>query len=209
MTNHYNKYYLSDNSIDMKIEAGKFVACTYELKVGAEQELMEKATTEVPLTYIAGMGQMLDAFEAKLADLKVGDSFDFVIPTDEAYGAYDDEHVMDLPKEIFHVEGQFDDEVIVAGNIIPMMGNDGERYNAQVIEVKEDIVVLDFNHPLAGEDLHFMGEVIEVRDAKPEELMPAQGGCGSGGCGSCGCSDEESEEGSCGTGGGCGSGCNC
>ncbi|MGL5014806.1 MAG: FKBP-type peptidyl-prolyl cis-trans isomerase [Bacteroidales bacterium] len=186
----------------MKITAGKFVACTYELKVGEDQELMEKATTEVPLTFVYGLGQMLDSFESKLAGLELGSSFDFVIPADEAYGQYDEEHIMDLPKDMFVVEGKFDEEVIVPGNIIPMMGADGERYNAQVVEVKEDTVSLDFNHPLAGEDLHFIGEVIEVRDATAEEIMPQGNGCG-GGCSSCGCSDEDGEE------HGCGSGCNC
>ncbi len=118
---------------------------------------------------------------------------------------------MDLPKNMFEVEGKFDQTVIFEGNVIPMMDNMGNRMNASVVEVKEEVVVLDFNHPLAGETLHFVGEVVEVRDATDEELtqIATEGGCGSScGCGSgCDCDDEnecETEEKS-----GCGSGCGC
>ena len=180
-----------------EIKAGKYVACIYDLKVGAEQEIMEKATTEVPLTFIFGLGEMLPAFEEKLSGMKVGDKFDFEIKSEDAYGPYDQEHIIELPKDLFMVEGKFDDEVVTPGNVVPMMDAQGNRLNATVVEVKEDTVELDFNHPLAGEDLHFIGEVIEVRDARPEELMPASSG--GGGCSSCGCGDE-----------GCGDeGCNC
>jgi FKBP-type peptidyl-prolyl cis-trans isomerase SlyD len=79
---------------------------------------------------------------------------------------------------------------------------------------------MDFNHPLAGEDLHFTGEILEVREATEDELAAAYstGGCGSGcGCGSSsgsGCGDGGCGDGSCGTedeskSGGCGSGCGC
>jgi FKBP-type peptidyl-prolyl cis-trans isomerase SlyD len=200
----------------MEIKAGKFVAATYELFVGEEgeeQELMETASAEVPLTFIFGTGQMLEAFEDKLTGLKSGGKFDFVIPAEEAYGEYDDEHVMELPKNMFEVEGKFDDQVIFAGNVIPMMDNMGNRMNASVVEVKDDVVVLDFNHPLAGETLHFVGEVVEVREATEAELneIAGGGGCGSCGCGSGGCGDGDCETESCGTEskGGCGSGCGC
>ncbi|MDD2798713.1 MAG: FKBP-type peptidyl-prolyl cis-trans isomerase [Bacteroidales bacterium] len=203
----------------MEIKTGKFVAATYDLFVGGEgetPELMEQATTQAPLTFISGTGQMLEAFEDNLAGMKVGSKFDFVIPAENAYGEYDDEHVMDLPRNMFEVDGVFDDKVIFAGNVIPMMDNMGNRMNASVVEVKEDVVVLDFNHPLAGETLHFIGEVLEVRDATEVELaaLTSGGGCGSGGCGSCGsggCGTEEDEHEHehAHAGGGCGSGCGC
>ena len=179
------------------VKAGKFVACTYELLLGEDQELMEKATPEVPLTFVFGIGEMLPSFEAKLEGLKKGDKFDFTLSAEEAYGEYDQEHVIELGKDMFVVDGKFDDEVVAPGNVVPMMDAAGNRLNATVVEVKEEVVVLDFNHPLAGENLHFIGEVVEVREATEEELNPA-GSCG-GGCGSCGCND-----GDCGD-----SGCNC
>ena len=67
--------------------------------------------------------------------------------------------------------------MIYEGNTVPMMDSNGNRLNGSVLEVKEDIVVMDFNHPLAGEDLHFIGSIELVREATPEELHPTCGGC--------------------------------
>ncbi|MDY3069277.1 MAG: peptidylprolyl isomerase [Parabacteroides sp.] len=189
----------------MKIAENMYVAVTYDLNVGEgeERELMEKATREVPLKFIFGTGMMIPAFEAALAGLEVGSKFDFTIAPADAYGEYDENHVLDLPKKIFEVDGKFDSEMIKEGNTVPMMDADGNRLNGSVLEVKEDVVIMDFNHPLAGETLHFSGEVIDVHEATAEEIAafaaPAGGcGCGCGDCGSgCG-SDSEA---------GCGSGC--
>lgn len=190
----------------MKISTNKFVSLTYDLNVGegAEKELMERATTDHPLEFIYGTNSMLEAFEKQLTDLSVGDSFDFQISPEDGYGEYDDEHVVDLPRNIFEVDGKMDEKVIFEGNIVPMMDANGNRLNGSVVSVKDDVVTMDFNHPLAGETLHFTGEVIGVRDASAEEIAalfaPQGGGCG---CGDCSC-DEKVEEGS-----GCGSGCGC
>ena len=102
----------------MKITANKFVAVTYDLNVGEgeERELMEKAVAEAPLKFIFGTGAMLPAFEDALKGLEVGDKFDFSIAPADAYGEYVEDHVLDLPKNIFEVEGKFDSEVIKEGN---------------------------------------------------------------------------------------------
>lgn len=195
----------------MKITVNKFVAVTYDLNVGEgeERELMEKATAEVPLKFIFGTSSMLPAFENALKGLEVGDKFDFSIAPAEAYGEYQEEHVLDLPKNLFEVEGKFDSETIQEGNTVPMMDSNGNRLNGSVLEVKEDIVIMDFNHPLAGETLHFSGEVIDVHEPTAEEIaaMSASAGCGCGcdDCGSdcdCGSDNDQNPEGK----GGCGCG---
>lgn len=192
----------------MKITANKFVAVTYDLNVGEEEEreLMEKATAEVPLKFIFGTGSMLPAFEEALKGLEVGDKFDFSIAAADAYGEYEEEHVLELPKNLFEVEGKFDAETIQEGNTVPMMDSNGNRLNGSVLEVKEEIVVMDFNHPLAGETLHFSGEVVDVHEPSAEEIaaMAAPAGCGCG-CGDdcrsdCNC-DSDAKEGGCGCGG--------
>ncbi|MDR2948643.1 MAG: peptidylprolyl isomerase [Dysgonomonas sp.] len=201
----------------MKISTNKFVALSYDLTVGEaeERELMERATAETPLEFIYGTNSMLEAFEKNIDGLAEGDSFNFVLTPEEAYGEYDDEHVVDLPRHIFEQDGKLNEEVIFEGNTVPMMDTNGNRLNGSVVEVKDDVIKMDFNHPLAGETLNFEGKVLTVRESTPEEiaaLFAPQGGCG---CGSgCGCGDDE--EGSCGCGsgekemaGGCGSGCGC
>ncbi len=184
----------------MKITPNKFVSVTYDLNVGQgeDRELMERATPEVPLSFIYGTGMMLPAFENNLKGLSKGDSFDFTILPEDAYGDYNDEHLVELPKDVFVVDGKFDAEMIKEGNTVPMMDTEGNRLNGSVMEVKEDIVIMDFNHPLAGETLNFKGEIIDVHDPSAEEIaaMSAGGGCGcgdscgddchSGGCNGCG-----------------------
>ena len=198
-------------------EKKSFVALTYDLYVGEEneKELMEQATEEQPLTFYTGLGMMLDKFEAEIAPLKVGDSFDFVIPVDDAYGEYEDAKIIELPKSIFEVDGAIDEEMIAEGNMVPLVDSEGNRINASIVSVGEDIVTVDINHPLAGEDLHFIGKVIEMREATEEELKAVFStgcGCGSGGCdsgdcgsGGCGCSSGECDsDDMC----GCNCGCN-
>jgi len=199
----------------MKITANKSVSAEYELYVdgeeGGEQELMERATAEAPLSFIYGVGMMLPKFEEKLFGLAVGDKFDFTLTEEEAYGPYEDENVLDLERGIFEIDGKLDSEVVYEGNVVPLMDNEGHRINAQVVEVTDTHVKVDLNHPLAGENLHFKGSVLEVREATEKELQALMGGggCGSGGCG---CGDGGCGDGSCGDDkeeGGCGSGCGC
>ncbi|MDD2511909.1 MAG: FKBP-type peptidyl-prolyl cis-trans isomerase [Proteiniphilum sp.] len=199
----------------MKITDNKYVTLTYDLNVGEgeERELMEQATAERPLEFIFGTNSMLEAFEKQIEGLAEGDSFSFRLTPEEAYGDYDEEKVLDLPKSIFEIDGKIDENVLFEGNTVPMMDASGNHLMGSVVAVGDETVTMDFNHPLAGELMHFEGRVTGVRDASAEEiavLLSGDGcGCGSGGCG---CGDGENEDGSCGCGsggGGCGSGCNC
>lgn len=182
----------------METVENKYITVAYKLYSieNGEKDFTEEAPAEHPFQFISGLGLTLEAFEDQVKDLNVGDKFDFTIPASEAYGEYDDDHVIDLPKDIFVVEGKFDNERIVEGAIVPLMTAEGQRINGSVVEVKEDVVVMDMNHPLAGCDLNFTGEVIVSRPATNEELaeiarMMSGEGCGCG-CDSCGgdCGEE-------------------
>lgn len=204
----------------MKISRNKLVVVTYDLNVGeaGEYELMERATKENPLKFIFGTEMMLKDFEENLSGLAVGDKFEFTLTPDQAYGERNEDHVMELPKHIFEIDGKFDSEHIKEGETVPMMSTDGNRMNGSVLEVRDDIVVMDFNHPLAGETLHFSGEVIDVHEPTDEEIIELNqlmsGGCGSGGCcgcedDSCGCGDDSCGDHAHGSGDCCGGGCHC
>lgn len=186
----------------MKITTNKFVSAEYELYVDAETEngeleLMERASADQPLTFVFGVGMMLPKFEEGLFGLGVGDSFEFTIENEDAYGPFMDDYVIDLDRSVFEIDGKLDTEMIFEGNVVPLMDTEGNRMNAQVLSVGADKVKVDLNHPLAGETLHFKGKILEVRDATEQEMASIMGG----GCG-CGCdgSDDCSN-------GGC-SGCN-
>ncbi|MDR1562434.1 MAG: FKBP-type peptidyl-prolyl cis-trans isomerase [Dysgonamonadaceae bacterium] len=174
----------------MKISEDKSVSVTYDLTVDndqGERELMERATRERPLTFLFGYGMMLESFERNLEGLAVGDKFSFTLTPEEAYGVYYTENVAELPKRMFEVDGKFDSERVKEGETLPMMDSQGHRMMGSVSEVKPETVVMDFNHPLAGETLHFDGEVIDIHPSTPEEIDAIQNG---GGCG-CGCNQDD------------------
>ena len=186
----------------MKIEAKKVVTLEYDLYVDGEngqEELMEKATAEAPLVYCHGEGMMLPAFEKNMEGLAEGDTFDFCIACQDAYGEYDDEGVLTLDKKMFYNgDGEFDSERVYVGAIVPMNTVDGQIINAQIAEITAEHVTIDLNHPLAGENLHFVGKVLNIREVTEGELKALHHrGCG-GGCGGCKGSCED-----------CGSECNC
>lgn len=177
----------------MKIESNKYVTVAYELHVGeeGERELMERATEEIPLEFIFGTNSMLQSFEDRLDGKATGDKFEFTLTPDEAYGEFEDEKIVELPKSVFEVDGEVDEEMLEEGKTIPMMDTEGNRLLGSVVGVENDVVSMDFNHPLAGELLHFSGSILEVRDATAEEIAAlfAQDGGGCSGCADTGCGD--------------------
>lgn len=172
-----------------KIKTGKYVEITYDLyEVGEDgvQRLVHQVDAQDPEKFIFGVTQgMIEPLEKALEGKMPGDKYDIVVDADDAFGAYDPEQIVTLDKEIFVVDGKFDTEMVQPGALVPMMTADGYRINGLVKSVTETEVVMDFNHPLAGKDVRFKGEVAVVRDATPEELNPSHG-CGCG----CGCHDE-------------------
>jgi len=189
----------------MEIKKDKVVSITYELRKDAENgEIVETVTSDSPLTFIYGTGGMLPKFEENLGGLKSGDSFKFGLESADAYGPVVENAIVDVPMEVFIVDGQVDKNIVQMGNMVPMMDNAGNRLNGIIVDIAEATVKMDFNHPMAGKDLYFTGLITEVREATDEELahghIHSHGGCSDGSC--------DSNGGGCGShDGGCGCGC--
>lgn len=170
----------------MEINQNKVVAITYTLIVDGKEA--DKATEERPLDFIFGTGMLLPKFEENLEGKIVDDTFEFTLTPEEGYGMPMPEMIVELPKNIFEVDGKVQENLLFVGNIIPMMNNMGGIMQGKVAEVREDVVIMDFNHPMAGKTLNFSGKVITVREATEQELTDglhgekkAHGGC-SGSC---------------------------
>lgn len=178
----------------MKIDRNAYVTLTYQLRYeNQDGELIEQTGDDTPLEFVFGAGKMLEMFEHHLEGLKAGDTFAFSLSPEQAYGEMNPNAIVEIPKNIFQVNGKIDDNLLVEGNSIPMQDAHGNRLNGIVLEVGDERVKMDFNHPLAGEALYFNGSVLAVREATEDELADccgdscgSGGGCGSGGCG-CGC----------------------
>lgn len=182
----------------MTISKNKMVTLSYTLRANdKEGDVIEQTTADKPLQFIYGAGQMIPGFETNLESKKQGEAYEMLLKPEEAYGEVNDDAIVELDKSIFMADGVFDEERFIPGAHIPMQTADGQQLNGIIESVGDEKIKMNFNHPLAGMNLHFTGEIIEVRDATDEELAPAAGGCGCGdGCNDDDCSSNES-------------GCNC
>ena len=159
----------------MIVENKKVVSVNYHLTVKDEanggETLVEKTDAANPFVFLFGAGGLLEQFESNLSGKKVGDAFDFYITAENGYGVRHEDHIVNIPVEAFKGEdGQLDTEMVIVGNVLPMVDREGNRLQGTVQEVTDTYVRMDFNHPLAGQDLHFKGEVLAIREATQDEI---------------------------------------
>ena len=155
----------------MTVSKNKVVSLLYELRIGNEKgELVEKVDPAEPFLFLFGAGGLLPEFESNLLGKKAGDKFSFGIKSENAYGNFSLESIVDLPKSTFMVNGELATEFLQVGKMIPMRDDQGHAMHGKVIAVEINTVKMDFNHPMAGKDLHFTGEILEVRNATADEL---------------------------------------
>jgi len=136
------------------IEDGKQVSIMYTLTV--EGDVVDSNAGGEPLVYVQSGGQILPGLEAELAGLKVGDTKSVALAAVDGYGETTEEAFMEVPLE------QIPEE---ARNVDAQLQSPDYPGPIRVVEIKEEVVVLDFNHPLAGKDLAFEVEVVAIEDA--------------------------------------------
>jgi len=139
------------------IEDGKQVSFTYTLSSGGEQ--LESNKGQEPLVYVQGGGQILPALEAGLAGLAVGDTKTVDLSAADAYGDVDEAAIREVPVD------EIPESAREVGAVLQAQGFPGPII---VKEIREDVIVLDFNHPLAGKDLTFDVEIVAIEDAPAE-----------------------------------------
>ena len=157
----------------MKIEKNKVVSVTYELSTtdpAGNNVLIENAGEDHPMVFLFGHSGLPEKFESELDGLNIGDKFKFILESEEAYGGFENEAVVRLPLDIFMVEGEFNVADFPIGKFVPMSDPEGNIMQGKVLEVTESDIQMDFNHPLAGMNLHFDGSVMDVREASSEEI---------------------------------------
>lgn len=190
----------------MENKKNLFIAATYRLYTmeNGEKKLIEEATEERPFVFVSNFGMVLEAFEAELMKLKTDEEFTINLKQEEAYGPYFEDRIVELEREAFSINGHFDHDNVFEGAMIPLQNNEGDRFMGRVMNIGDEKVRLDLNHPLAGKDLTFEGKVIELREANESEIqqtikMLSGEGCGCGNCGD-DCDHHHHEDGGCGCG---------
>ncbi len=158
----------------MKINKNTVVEMHYAVSTG--DTLIDSSYDDEPLTIIHGTGYVIEGLEDALLDKQAGDKFEVTISPEKAYGERFDEYVQTLPRNLF--DGVDD---LSVGTQLRADTDDGEQ-TVIVVDIKDESVTVDGNHPLAGMELSFDVEIISVRAATDEEIshghIHAEGGCG-------------------------------
>lgn len=155
----------------MTVDINTVVSLHYKLKNHITGEQIEETSAEHPMQFLYGIERIIPQFEEGIFGKAAGEKFDFVITSDNAYGAPATEHIVQIPVHVFHDKtGKMDEEAIFVGAVLPMSDNEGNHMRGTVLEITPEAVKMDFNHPLAGVDLQFEGEIIAVRAATQDEI---------------------------------------
>lgn len=155
----------------MKVEKNKVVSVTYQLKENDQNgALQEEVKEDKPLVFLHGHKTLIPGFEKNLENLKLNDSFAFPVSPEEGYGEYRQENIAKVPSQVFKQEGKLNEELVKVGSFLSLQDQQGRVFNGKVLSIAEEEITMDFNHPMAGKNLHFSGKVVEIRDATEEEI---------------------------------------
>jgi FKBP-type peptidyl-prolyl cis-trans isomerase SlyD len=149
----------------VKIVRDRVVCMDYTIRLGSGQ-VVESSLGAERLTYLHGHKQIVPGVEHAIEGLESGSTLEIVVPPEEAYGQRDASGVFVVPRAAFPAG-----EEVGPGMLFSAQRPDGRTLTFRVVEANDELVLVDTNHPLAGETLHISVVVHEVRDATAEELL--------------------------------------
>jgi FKBP-type peptidyl-prolyl cis-trans isomerase SlyD len=139
------------------------VAMEYTLHVDGEK--IDSSEGQDPLQFLVGYGNIISGLEREMMGMKVGESKDVVIQPEDAYGEFDEDAFLDVPREQFPKDMPLEE-----GLELTVRDDSGQSRYARIEGIEGDNVTLNFNHPLAGDELHFNVKVVGLREPTTEEL---------------------------------------
>ena len=177
----------------MRITQDTTAVLAYEIHTdGPDGELIEFFDESTPRQMMFGYNQQIYGLEKGLMGRETG-KFSFEIEPEEAFGPYKNELNIWVSKSAFMDQGKMRNDLLVLGNTINMMDNQGEKITGTIKSIDTDSVLMDFNHKLAGKRLFVSGEIMSISAVNERDLASLQGkgSCGSG----CGCGNNDSHSG--------------
>jgi FKBP-type peptidyl-prolyl cis-trans isomerase SlyD len=145
------------------VQDGLVVSMEYGLSV--DGEMLDSSKDAGPLQFLAGYDNIVPGLEREMKGMKIGESKDVVVSPADGYGEFDEEAFMEVPRSEFP-----DDMEIEMGMELGVSDEDGNHQMAIIENFDDETVRLDFNHPLAGAELHFTVKVVGLREPTTEEL---------------------------------------
>lgn len=147
-----------------KVENGVVVSMEYTLHV--DGELLDSSEGHGPLQYLAGHRNIVSGLEDAMVGMKIGESKDVVVAPADGYGDFDENAFLDVSKSQFPKDMKLEEDT----ELTVRDESSGEGHYARVETIEGETVRLNFNHPLAGEELHFNVKVVALRAPTTEEL---------------------------------------
>jgi FKBP-type peptidyl-prolyl cis-trans isomerase SlyD len=144
-----------------EIASGSMVSLSYCVKID-EGKIVDESAAGKPLVFTVGESDVIPGLTVQIIGMKKGEKKSFQVEPREAYGEHDPEYVRSLPLKLFPQEIQ-----IKPGDMLTASTKDGQQIPFAVVEIREDSIVADFNHVLAGKTLFFDVEIIDIRDGMP------------------------------------------
>ena len=143
----------------------KNVVVSMEYTLHVDNEEIDSSKGQDPLQFLVGHGNIISGLEQEMIGMKVGESKDVTVQPTAAYGEFDEEAFMQVPRDQFPKDMPLEE-----GLELTVRDDSGQSRYARVDEIEGDVVTLNFNHPLAGDELHFNVKVIGLREPTAEEL---------------------------------------
>jgi len=145
------------------VKDGVVVSMEYTLHV--DGELLDTSDGQGPLQFLVGYGNIISGLESEMMGMKIGDSKKVVVQPADGYGEFDEEAFMNVPRDQFP-----GDMPLAVDTELTVRDDEGQARYARIDTIEGDTVRLDFNHPLAGAELHFDVKVVALREPNDEEL---------------------------------------
>jgi peptidylprolyl isomerase len=149
-----------------QVKSGDKVKVHYHGKL-TNGETFDSSAGGEPLEFEVGSGMVIQGFDEGVTGMVVGDKKTINIPFDQAYGPVNPDMIIEMPKDRFPKDME-----IEVGMALAMSDPQGQQFQVTIAEIKDDVVMLDANHPLAGKDLVFDLELVEIVGGKPLIIMP-------------------------------------
>jgi len=160
----------------VKIQQGHFVQLEYTLR-NKDGETIETSAEDGPMEYVHGIGELPEAVEEALEGQVVGFATTITLPPGEAYGPYDPEQLISVPRDEFPADAEIVKGDLIELHIEPEEGEEGfdeeaelQTLEARVVDITPDAISLDTNHPLAGQEVTFEVRVLSIEESVEEEI---------------------------------------
>jgi peptidylprolyl isomerase len=149
-----------------QVKSGDKVKVHYHGKL-TSGETFDSSAGRQPLEFEVGSGMVIKGFDDGVTGMKVGDKKTVNISAENAYGEKNPDMLIEYPRS------QFPENIeLQIGTDLMMSSASGQQFQVKIAEIKDDVVILDANHPLAGEELIFDIELVEIVGGKPLIIMP-------------------------------------